>query len=816
MARKSKIEDEDIKELTKRFEKVANNLEVTTAEQFLKNNFLPYAWSYNLDRALVDVSGLKPVQKRTMFAMYREGLGPNSHHAVVANIAGSVLPYHPHGDTSVQEAIKGMGRQHVMRVPLIDGGGTAYGGPGKIGGAARYLKARISKAGWLNVEELSEHAVRMVPNFDASRDEPVKLPVRWPVSIINGGSGIAVGYASNMPSHNPTEVMNACIAMLHNPEMSHDELRSIIHGPDFNMGGFIASNDGVKDYLETGKGTFKIRGQYEVKPGARGTTRIEFHEIPFGSSPEAILEQYQKGVEKGKFTEIANFKNLSDLKHPIRIVIETKPSVNYKKVLQDVFKYTSLETSFPANITTIVDSRPTRSSMRDLILDFIKFRKSCVENKSRFALGKKDKRLHLIDGLIKTLVDIDRAIEIIRNSEDTEIANAELQRAFSIDSEQAEYVLSLQLRRLTKMDRLELENEQASLHEEIDYLQRLLSDEETLKEHLEKEFTDTLKVIGDERKTEINDLTLDELKEQEKALAREVRSVDKNVKCFITRFANGELLRTEEEFTYEEHARKLPHSPIVEQIRMKSQDPLLLITDDGMAHRIPLSYLVQDRAMSLEEIGLEGTTGRALVAMAKVNILKNEAGLLLGTKLGEAKLVKPEFPNRESFPVYKLSEGDSLINGIWLGRSITGSGIVSITSGSNILVYPAQGLRPTGAAAGGVKSQKLRDGEEIIYFGWTPSTKQEDVLIASQATGTIKLTPLATIPPKGKGSQGVALHKFRKGEDKLINAYVGTDVTASVVGLENAVMMPPVSPRAATGVEFRMEVHLGSLKVAPM
>lgn len=816
MARKNKADAEDIKELTNKFEKIAYNLEETSADNFLKTNFIPYAWSYNLDRALVDVSGLKPVQRRTIYTMYENNLSPNSHHAVVANIAGAVLKYHPHGDASVQDAIKNMGRFHVMRVPLIDGGDTEYGEPGKPGGAARYLKARISKAGWLNVAEIAEKAVHMVPNYDGQANEPVKLPVRWPVSVINGGSGIAIAYAANMPSHNPTEIMKACIATLDAPEISHGELQRIILGPDFNMGGLIPASDGVKDYMETGRGTFKIRGQYEATPGPRGTTRIEFYEIPFGTSPEKILEEYQKGMEKGHFKEIANFKNLSDLKHPIRIVIDTKPASNYKKVVQDAFKYTSLETSFAANITTIVDNKPRQSSMRDLLLDFITFRKQCVENKSRFSLGKKEKRLHLIDGLLKTLLDIDKAIEIIRNSEDIAEATVELKKAFAIDDEQAEYVLSLQLRRLTKMDRNELQDEQANLNSEIDYLNSLLTDEAVLNAHLRDEFNETLKVIGDERKTEVNGLSLEELKAQEKALAQEVKNVEKNTKCYLTRFANGSLLKTMEPFTYEDNSKRFENSPIVEQLAVKTQDFVVLVTEDGIGHRIPMSYLMENNVVQFTDIGIEEAAGRKLIAIAKVTSNKNESGLLLGSKLGDAKLVKPEFPNRDSFPVYNVNDGDELVGGRWLGRTLTASSVISITSGSNVLLYPATSLRPTGAAAGGVRSQKLREGEEVVYFGWLPNLKDGDFLIASQANGTIKLTPAAAIPPKGKGSQGVNLHKFRKGEDKIINAYAGENVAASVAGFDNSIIMPPVSPRAATGMEFKMEILLGSTNTQAM
>lgn len=297
MARKNKINKEDLKEKKLRFEKIADNLEEVPADKFLKDNFLPYSWNFVLDRALVDVSGLKPVQRRILYVMYKDGLSPKANRSKVATLGGRVLAYHPHGNVSVEDALKNMARPHVFRVPLIDGKGD-FGVPGTPGAASRYIEARLNDAAWLNVKDIGEHAVNMIPNYDETTTEPIRIPVRWPVSVINGGSGIAVGYSSNMPSHNPTEIMNACKYLLDHPEASHADLQKIILGPDFNMGGFIPTNDGIKQYMETGSGTFKIRGQYEVIPGQRGTYRIEFYEIPFGTDPENIISKIQDGMDK--------------------------------------------------------------------------------------------------------------------------------------------------------------------------------------------------------------------------------------------------------------------------------------------------------------------------------------------------------------------------------------------------------------------------------------------------------------------------------------------------------------------------------------
>lgn len=813
MAKRTKINEEDLKEKKSRFEKIADNLEEISADDFLKDNFLPYAWSFNLDRALSDVTGLKPVQRRILYTMYEMNLSPNASRSKVATLAGRVLAYHPHGDASVSEALKNIARPHVFRVPLIDGKGS-FGSPGRPGAAARYIEARLNKAAWLNVEDIGEHATRLVPNYDDTSVEPVKIPVKWPVSIINGGSGIAVGYAANMPSHNPTEIMKACKGLLRNPDMTDDALAKIILGPDFNMGGTITSNDGIKEYLKTGSGSFKLRGNYEVTPGTRNSYRIEFYELPFGTYPEKIIEEIQKQSDKGKFTEISSYKDLSDLKHPIRVVIDTKPSSNYKKVLQDLFKFTSLESSFSANMTTIVDSRPEQTSMKNLLLNFIEFRKECVANKTNYVLPRRNNRLHLINGLLKTLVDIDKAINIIRKSEDSDVANEKLQKAFKIDKEQADYVLSLQLRRLTKMDSLALENEKKDLETEIEYLNDLLTDKEVLKEFLLKEFDNTLKVIGDERKTEINSMSAQDFAETEKNIVKELKNLDKNLPCYITRFANGGVLKTMEPFVYMQGAKKLNHSPIVEQVKMNTQDFIVVVDSKGLGHKLPLSHLYEDKLCSAKDMGISLEKGSRIVGMAKYESMKSDIGLAIGTKNGSVKISKTDFPkNGEEFPVITLDKDDEVVDCRWLGKALTGSYFTFVSKAGNVLIFDAKTVRAAGHKAGGVRGMKLKgDKDEIIHFGWIDSLKNPDNMLVTYSGVTIKSTLLSDIPTKNKGGMGVATQIFKTGEKELKQAYAGLNVAACVnKSTHNSISVPPVIKRSARGVDFSIDVILGTL-----
>lgn len=815
MVRKNKISAEDVAEKKKRFEKIAGDLEVVPADKFLKDNFLPYAWSYILDRSLTDVSGLKPVQRRILYTMYKEGLSPQSNRSKVATLAGKVLAFHPHGDASVSDALKNLARAHIFRVPLIDGKGD-FGVPGTPGAAPRYIEARLNKAAWINVEEIAEKAVSMVPNYDGNTEEPVRIPVRWPVSVINGSSGMAIGYASAMPSHNPTEIMKACKALVRNPGMTTAALSKIVLGPDYNMGGTITSNDGIKEYLETGAGKFKLRGNYDVITGARNTHRIEFHEIPFGTNPEKIIAEIQAQMQKGRLKDIASYKDLSDLRHPIRLIIETKPSVNYKKILQELFKYTSLESPFSVNMTTIVDNKPVKSAMKDLLLDFINFRKVCILNKSKYSLGKKNAQLHLLEGLLKTLLDIDAAIAIIRKSDTVEDANVKLQRKFKIDEVQAKHVLDLQLRKLTKMDKNELESNRDTLRVEVAGLTELLSDEEVLKAYLISEFDDTLKIIGDERRTEIVDRTTDELLEAEKSLVKEVKSDDKNLPCFVARFEDGRLLKSDSAFAYMQNAKKIAHTPLIEVVKLKTQDFIVVLDSAGVGHKVPLSYLPDDLPISAKDMGLSLPRGVRVVGFAKYEYMKSDIGLAIGTCGGEVKLVKNDFPKgADEFPLISLKDGDSVVDARWIGKALTNTYFSFVTSYGNILLFDAKSINPTGHKAGGVRGIKLKaDDDSVIQFGWVMDAKSPDNMLVTYSGVTIKSTLLSEIPTKNKGGMGVATQIFKSGEKNLKNAFVGVNVVAcALASTHNSVAIPALSKRSARGVDFNIDVLFGSYTV---
>lgn len=752
MARRKKrrISSDLVEESRRKFVNVASDIDDVPADEWLKSNFLPYAWDYNLDRALVDVSGLKPVQRRILYTMWKKNLNPNANRMKVATLAGAVLAYHPHGDASVSEALKNMARAHIFRVPLIDGKGD-FGTIGSPGAAPRYIEARLSKAAWLNVEEIDQNAVKIIPNYDGKEVEPERLPVRWPVGVINGNSGMAVGYAANMPSHNPTEVMKACIALVKNPDLSDNRLANIVKGPDFNMGGFITSTDGVKEYLKTGSGTFTIRSKYDVAPIRGGGYRIDYYEIPFGTTPEAIKKTIKKQMDNGHLKDVVNVNDLSDLKHPVKFVVDVKKDAQIKSVIEDLFRRTPLESKFSANMTTVVNNRPQQSSMKDLLLDFIEFRKQCIVNKLGWERGKRCDRLHLVKGLLSVLLDIDKAVRIIRNSEDAKTASTSLQKTFKIDEVQANYVLSLQLRRLTKMDRHSLDEEEKSLTDRISEIDSILKD--GMVEYMVNEFKETMKVIGDDRKTEINDMTEAEYLESRKNESKVLKAEDKGAKTCLYVLADGRFLKSMEPIDSVSMARTnrtKKVQPYLSMVRTAGNENVSVIGDDGVAYSTALVSMAGNEPVSSSSLSTIPS------GVHVVNAVANNATLLAVTRNGKLRAVKLEGNDRwDDTPVLALDKDDQLVAALDLTNAIKGTTVILITDNGHVLRTAVDSIRPVRAGSQGIAGMRLGKG---VHVAAAVLARPDSTNLYTASKMTVKVTPISEITIQGRGGGGVKCH----------------------------------------------------------
>lgn len=788
--------------------KIAKQIISRPAEEWLYEMYLPYAHYVIRDRALVYSDGLKPVQRKILYSMFKTGVTPNSEFLKAARVAADTVAYHPHGNVSIEDSLARMAQKFTMRVPLIE----PHGSVGKVAGdtpaAARYWEARLSKEAMELLKEIKDGAAEMIGNFDGKLQQPKVLPVRWPVDVINGASGIAVGYACELPPHNPDEVMEAARKLLKNPDMTVKQLMKIMPGPDFPSGGEIVGKEEIEKYFEEGNGTFKVRARYHVEPLTRGRTRIVFYELPYLVSPKSIELKLKRAKSAGQLKEISYFSDETDKKNGLRLVVEVKNGANYVSVLNTLFKGSyGFQNSFSVNSTVLVDGSPQLVPVKELILDFLQLRKELTLRKTENRIKKLEAKLKEMTAILAVIVDIDKTISIIRKAETSEIAKEKLMKAFKIDEEQSEMILGIQLRRLTKADSLSIKNETKELKEEIKELNNVLTSDEALNKIIDKELLETKKVISSERRTVITEMTLNQLKEDEKKINKLAKELDKNGPCYLTRFADGTLMKSEKPFVYPEKTKIFKNTPVVEQIKMNTDDSFVAITSDGMGKRLPLSYLPMDVATNPNTLGLKLTQNRKFVGFAKTSTGENETGIGLGTKNGLVKIAKTDFPNKEEFPVILLDETDTLVNSAWISK-VEKTNFVFINSSGTILSFDASTIRVSGSKAGGVRGMKLRENDHVVSFNWVEDTK--NALILSQADLTVKLTSLSEIPPKNKGAMGVALHLFKKGETSLNNAYVGINPIMSVTEMKNEVLLPPLTKRATRGVNLKIETNMGS------
>lgn len=805
------------------------------ADQWLKDEYIIYSLYTIRDRALLDQDGLKPVNRRILWSMFESGFNPTSSFVKAARIVGDVMgKYHPHGDASIADALARMAQNFSLRVPLIDKSGSVGFVTGDTPAAPRYWEARLTKESMELLKEIKDGAVELGTNFDGSQIEPRLLPVRWPNDIINGTKGLAVGFSSNIPSHNPDEVMKAAVAMLKNPDITVDEILKIMPGPDFPTGGEILEIDGIKDYFKTGSGRFTIRARYHVEHLTRGRVRIVFYELPYGVSAEsvmsriAVLQNPQEKTIKGKkvtippnpkFSKgISTVKDLTDKKNGLKLIIETTQGYNHLQVINELFKMTPLQQSFSANNTVLVDTFPVQVSIVQLLGNFVNFRKECTIRRSEARIKKIDARVHQLDALLAALIDIDKAISIIRNAANSDAAKTKLKKAFKLDDEQAEYILAMQLRRLTKADSVAIKNEKKELSDEKDYLNLVLNSEKELNKVVENDLLATMKVISSERRSIITGITAEEFKEKSKEVAQASKDADKNISCYVTRFSNGLVMKTDEPFAYKATDKKLVNTPIIEQIKMKTQDDIVLVGSDGIGRKIPLSYLIPNKAVGVKEVGVEIPKNVEIVGISKFEAMKSDVGLAIGTKNGDVKISKIDFPNKEEFPVITLSDGDRVVETRWLGRALTGAYFAFVSKEGNVLAFEAKSIRETGSKAGGVKGMKLKSSnDEVIHFSLIDDIKNPENVLVTYSGLTIKRTPLLEIPTKNRGGMGVATQIFKNGETSLKKAFAGSHAVACVErATRNVVSLPPLVKRSTRGVDFNMGVELGSSEVISM
>ncbi len=756
----------------------------------MQNAFLEYAVSVIHSRALPDArDGLKPVQRRILYGMHGLGLRPDKGHVKSSRVVGEVMgKYHPHGDSAIYDALVRMAQPFTMRLPLVDGHGN-FGSLDDGPAASRYTEARPAAASLLLTQGLDEDTVDFVPNYDDSLLQPEVLPAAYPNLLVNGVSGIAVGMATNIPPHNLVEVIGAARHLIAHPDCSLDDLMKYVPGPDLPQGGRIIGLDGIRDAYLTGRGSFRTRATARVEKLTPRKQGIVVTELPYLVGPEKVSERIKTLVQGKKLQGISDIKDLTDRKHGLRLVIEVKNGFNPDAVLDQLYKLTPMEDSFGINMVALVEGQPRTLGLKDLLRCFVDFRIGVVRRRTEFRLGKRRDRLHLVEGLLVAIVDIDEVIQLIRSSDDVATAKARLISVFDLSDAQATYILDLQLRRLTRFSRIELETERDELLRQIAELETILADEKVLHRLVATELADVAKAHGTPRRT-----VLLESAGTPATNATPLEVADDP--CWVLLSSTGLLARTSTGDPVPAQGPRAKHDAIVGAVRTSARGEFALVTSRG--RMIRLSALELPALPPLG--GAPALSGGAPLA-AYVDLPRGEEpltivslggegpGLALGTAQGVVKRVTNDHPARHDWEAIVLKDGDSVVGAVDL---VTGDeDLVFLTSDAQLLRFPAAGVRPQGRVAGGMAGIRLAAGARVVFFGAVDPGADNVVVTASGSSGALpgtqpgalKVTPYAEYPVKGRATGGVRAHRFLKGEDTLVLGWVGgTPARASGAG----------------------------------
>ncbi|WP_411072886.1 DNA topoisomerase (ATP-hydrolyzing) subunit A [Streptomyces sp. cmx-4-25] len=772
----------------------------------MQGSFLEYAYSVIYSRALPDArDGMKPVQRRIVYQMNEMGLRPDRGFVKCARVVGEVMgKLHPHGDASIYDAMVRMAQPFSMRLPLVDG----HGNFGSLGNddppaAMRYTESRMAPAALLMTESIEEDTVDFAPNYDGQEQEPAALPAAYPNLLVNGASGIAVGMATNMPPHNLGEVVAAARHLIRHPNADLETLMRFVPGPDLPTGGRIVGLSGIKDAYASGRGSFKIRATATVETVTARRKGIVVTELPFTVGPEKVISKIKDLVGSKKLQGIADVKDLTDRSHGLRLVIEIKNGFVPEAVLEQLYKLTPMEESFGINNVALVDGQPLTLGLKELLEVYLDHRFEVVRRRSEFRRTKKRDRLHLVEGLLVALLDIDEVIRLIRESENSAQAKERLMERFSLSEIQTQYILDTPLRRLTKFDRIELEGERDRLNGEIDELTGILDSDAELRKLVSAELAAVAKKFATDRRT----VLLESAGTPVAATSLQVADDP----CRVLLSSTGLLARTATEQLppADPDAKRVKHDVILSAVAATQRGDVGAVTSAGRLLRIAVIDLPQlpDTASAPNLAGgaplsefLSLEADETVVCLTTLE--EASQGLALGTLQGVVKRVVPDYPaNKEELEVITLKDGDRIVGATELR---TGEeDLVFITSDAQLLRYPASQVRPQGRPAGGMAGVKLAAGVEVLSFTAVDPASDAVVFTVAGSTGALdsstgtsaKLTPFDQYPRKGRATGGVRCQRFLKGEDVLILAWAGATPVRAAQKNGTPVGLPEIDPR---------------------
>jgi len=800
-------------------EPVHERIQDIDLSQEMQGSFLEYAYSVIYSRALPDArDGLKPVQRRILYQMAEMGLRPDRGHVKSARVVGEVMgKLHPHGDSAIYDALVRLAQSFALRVPLVDGHGN-FGSLDDGPAASRYTEARLAASALALTENLDEDVVDFVPNYDGQFQQPAVLSAAFPNLLVNGASGIAVGMATNMAPHNLIEVIAAATHLLENPDASTAELMEFVPGPDFPSGGILMGLDGVKDAYETGRGAFKLRAKTSIEPLGPRRTGIVVTELPYQVGPERVIEKVKDAVNAKKLQGISDIQDLTDRKNGLRLVITVKTGFDAAAVLEQLFRYTPLEDSFSINNVALVEGQPRTLGLKELLRVYLQHRVEVVTRRSRYRLARRNERLHLVRGLLLAILDIDEVIQVIRSSNDSEAARERLKQVFDLDDIQAEYILELRLRRLTKFSLLELETERDKLLAEIAELEKLLGDPALVRAQVAKELDHVAETFGTPRRTLL--LNAAPPKPRTTKSAAELQIADAPTALLLSTTGRAVRVDLEPEAEIPAPRRRSKHDAIQARLDTTTRSEIGAVTSAGRVLRftpvdipaVPATSVGLGAGVRIADyLGLTDRTERVLALIR----FDDETPLALGTKDGVVKRVVPAaLAVRPELEIIGLKPKDVVVGA---ATASDDAELVFVTSDAQLLHFAAANVRPQGAAAGGMAGVKLGSSAEVISFTVVSDAENAQVVTVSGSEGMLagadagraKVSSFAEFPGKGRATGGVRAHAFLKGEDRLRLAWVGVEPHA--IGTDGAARQLPESGAKRDGSGQPLDAVIGSV-----
>ncbi len=739
----------------------------------MKRSFLEYSMSVIVSRALPDVrDGLKPVHRRILYSLHEQNIKPDGPFKKCARVVGDVMgKYHPHGDSAIYDAMVRLAQEWSMGVPVVDGHGN-FGSLDDGPAAARYTECRMAAAGAAMLAGITENTVDFRDNYDGTEQEPSVLPASYPNLLVNGGTGIAVGMATNIPPHNLGELVEGIKLLSANPKATVDDLMAHIPGPDFPTGGIVVGDGAIRDAFETGRGTFKIRAKAEVTDVTPKRKGIVITELPFAVGPEKVIEKIRELTREKRLVGISDIADLSDRKTGLRLVIDVKNGYKPEAVLSELYRLTPLQVSFGVNAVSLVDGQPRTLGLKAMLEYFVTHRVDVVKRRTEHRKACAQARLHIVDGLLTALASIDEVVAIIRKSKNVDTAREKLAKLLKLDAEQIKHILEMPLRRLTGLEVSKLKDEAKALRATIRDLNKILKSKKELEALVIAELDAAVEEFGSPRKSVIVGAVED--------VAAPIVTADGIVTgievadepCTVVLASGGFIGRVPAEPS-KTRAKITKADAIISSATTTTRSQVGILDAAGTLHRVNVVDIPDAEGRSKGAPVAEYADVAGTQAVAVVPFTGNEeTGIAIGTSDGVVKrILCSEFATRNrAASVISLNDGATVVGAMVAADT---DRLVFVTSDAQVLATPADKVRPQGRGASGVAGARISDGAVVVAFAVTTEGDGADVVTVSDS-GRVKSTPADDYPSKGRGTGGVRCMKLLSGENAVASAWVGT------------------------------------------